>query len=81
MIKFDDGNYFVNRDIQPGTYTIGSNAGAAACEWERLANLQGTGDQIIESGGWRDGLRVTVADSDIAFYTSGCGIWRSASNP
>ena len=40
MIEFGDGNHFVNRDIQPGTYVIGSNADAAACEWGRHVHIR-----------------------------------------
>ena len=78
---FGDGIHRVDLEIAPGTYEIGSPEDSAACEWERLANLQGTDDQVLESGGWRDGLRVTIASSDAAFYTFGCGTWSLSSGP
>ena len=73
---FGDGIHRVDVEIAPGTYQIGTPDDTGSCEWERLANLQGTSDQVIESGGWSDGLTVTIASSDAAFYSSGCGTWR-----
>ena len=49
------------------------NPEPSSCEWERLGNLQTAADQVVESGNWSD--RVTIASSDVAFYTSGCGTW------
>ena len=65
----------MNHDIQTGTYTIGSNADAAACEWGRLDHHEGVEDQVAESGGYSAGATVTVLPDNAASYTFGCGIW------
>ena len=75
MIKFGDGNHFVNRDIQPGTYTIGTPSDTSSCEWERLSDLEGSPNQVAESGGYTASGQVTIGGDDAAFYTSGCGVW------
>ena len=49
MVKFGDGNHFVDRDIQPGTYTIGSAADTQTCEWGRLDYRDGVDDQVVEN--------------------------------
>ena len=76
--QFGDGIYRVHAEFLPGTYAIGSPDDPSECEWERLGNLQTAADQVIESGTWGDGLQVTIASSDVAFYTSGCGTWNLA---
>ena len=73
--QFGDGIYRVHAKLVPGTYTIGTPEEPSSCEWERLGNLQTAADQVVESGNWSDGLRVTIASSDVAFYTSGCRTW------
>ena len=81
MIEFGDGNHFVNRDIQPGTYIIGSNADAAACEWGRLDHQEGVDDQVVETGGYSAGAIVTVLPDDDVFFTFGCGTWTRSTGP
>ena len=75
LLQFGDGIYRIHSKLAPGTYTIGAPEDASSCEWERLGNLQNADDQVLESGTWSDGLQVTIASSDVAFYTSGCGTW------
>ena len=75
MIEFGDGNHLVNRDIQPGTYTMCSNADIATCEWGRLDHQEGNEDQLVETGGYSAGAFVTVLPDDDVFFTFGCGIW------
>ena len=81
MVKFGDGNHLVNRDIQPRTYTIGSNADAAACEWGRLDHQEGVDDQVVETGGYSAGAIVTVLPDDDVFFTFGCGTWTRSTGP
>ena len=81
LTEFGDGIHRVSVEIAPGTYRIASDADALSCEWERLSNLQGTTDQVVKSGGWSDGLQVTISDEDAAFYTSGCGTWSLVRGP
>ncbi len=73
--SFGDGIHRVGVQIASGAYAIGTADNAETCEWERLSNLKGTADQVIESGTWSNGQRVTIKSSDAAFYTSGCGAW------
>ncbi len=76
--SFGDGIHRIGVQIASGAYVIGSPDNAETCEWERLRNLKGTADQVIESGAWSNGQRVTIKSSDAAFYTSGCGTWTQA---
>ena len=76
MIEFGDGNHLVNRDIQPGTYTIGSNDDAASCELGRLDHREGVEDQLVETGGYSAGATVTVLPENDVFYSFDCGTWR-----
>ena len=73
--QFADGIHRVHAKLAPGTYTIGTPEDPSSCEWERLGNLQNADDQVLESGTWTEGRQVTIASSDVAFYTFGCGTW------
>ena len=75
LTSFDDGILRVDVEIAAGTYAIGNTDTPETCEWERLRNLKGTADQVIESGSWSAGKRVAIASSDAAFRTYGCGTW------
>ncbi|MVU77946.1 hypothetical protein GPX89_11900 [Nocardia sp. ET3-3] len=67
-----DSTFKVNVDIQPGTYTT-STAGTV-CAWARLSSI--TPSVTIQAGGASGGTAtVTIASSDVAFFTSGCGTW------
>ena len=75
LTSFGDGILRVDVEIAAGTYAIGNTDTPETCEWERLRNLKGTADQVIESGSWSAGKRVAIASSDAAFRTYGCGTW------
>ena len=77
--SFGDGIHRVDVEVQSGTYIIGSPDQPEACEWERLSDLEGTPDQVVESGTWSEGRRISISFGDAAFYTSGCGAWTRAS--
>ena len=81
LTSFGDGIYSVRGDIAPGTYAVGTESDAATCEWERISSLDGASDQVAQSGGWSQGLQVSIASSDAAFYTSGCGTWTFVRGP
>ena len=52
--------HFIDRDIQLGTYSIGSNADAAACEWGRFDHQEGVDDQVVETGGYYAGAALIL---------------------
>ena len=68
---FDDGNFRVGSQIQPGLYFTEN---VADCYWERLDSA----GEIIDNNFISDALRaeVTIAASDFSFHTEGCGTWR-----
>lgn len=70
-----DGIWIVGLDIEPGTYRSMSGGG---CYWARLSDT--SGDGIITNG---SGARqvVTVAATDRAFETAGCGSWSLSESP
>jgi hypothetical protein len=72
-VRFGSGLYRVGEDIQPGTYFTESEEGFEACYWER----QDSSGEIIDNfQGQVFRAEVTIAPSDYAFLTEGCGEWR-----
>lgn len=70
-VGFGDGIHIVNEDIDKGTYR---SQGTGTCYWARLSGFGGELEDIIANG--NNGLEiVTIASSDAAFETSGCGRW------
>jgi hypothetical protein len=68
-----DGTYLVGADIAPGTYR--TKAPADGCYWARLKGTSGSSGDIIANSfgsGWQV---VTIASTDKAFKTTGCGTW------
>ncbi|HEX6873851.1 MAG TPA: hypothetical protein VF163_22340 [Micromonosporaceae bacterium] len=80
--QVDDGQYLVQRDILPGTYTATVPAGSAGCTWERNASTDGTASSVLESGQGSTGERIVVniKDTDKVFQSQGCGIWQRTSD-
>jgi hypothetical protein len=78
-IGFGDGTYTVGVDIAPGTYrTVGA---PSDCYWARLSGTSGSFDDIIANdfaNGW---AVVTIAPTDKAFKTDGCGTWTDQLEP
>ncbi|OSM42686.1 hypothetical protein [Nesterenkonia sp. PF2B19] len=69
-----DGVYIVGSDVEPGTYT--TEPGSWGCYWARLSGTSGEFHDIITNGFVDDGQAlVTIAETDVAFETSGCGVW------
>lgn len=69
-----DGVYMVGSDVEPGTYT--TQPGSWGCYWARLSGTSGEFQDIITNGFVDDGQAlVTIAETDVAFETSGCGVW------
>lgn len=71
------GTFLVGADVEPGTYRSAPADGSlmAWCYWSRLSSLDGTLDSIIANDGGDGQKIVTIAASDAAFETSGCGTW------
>jgi len=70
--SFGDGTYAVGIDIAPGTY---SAPGGSSCYWERDRDFSGTDSGIIADDLPSRPSIVTIAPSDKAFKTDGCGAW------
>ena len=64
---FLDGTHRVGQDIEPGVYQA---PGGQHCKWAIL------GDDTLRGGG-RDPI-VEILAADFAFNSSGCGMWRAA---
>lgn len=71
-----DGVFEVGVDIQPGTY---KSAGPVDTDWggywARLSGTSGEFDDIIANGNPTGPVTVTIADSDVAFETTGMKEW------
>ncbi|MFJ9849595.1 hypothetical protein [Streptomyces sp. NPDC101150] len=67
-----EGTYIVGDEIEPGTY---KTDGGDNCYWARLTSTSGDLDAIIANGLPQGTGYVTIAPSDKAFETSGCGDW------
>lgn len=73
--RIPPGAYRVGTDIESGTYRVRLSAGDW-CYWERLSDLSGTLDGIIANKNVREGqAMVTIASTDFAFNSRGCGTW------
>jgi hypothetical protein len=67
----------VPTDVKPGTYHTTVPDDSLACYWHRAKSAEGDVDSIlandnVDSGGH---VIVTVAKTDKAFKTEGCGEW------
>jgi hypothetical protein len=76
--RFDDGQWIVSGDIQPGTYSATVPASSAGCTWERNASTDGTASAVLESGVGKGGqsLVVGIKSTDKVFQSNGCGTWQ-----
>jgi hypothetical protein len=80
VTAFGDGTYEIGNaagQVPPGKYRA-TVPPSEHCYWERLKGLSGQFDDIIANANEDAGapLIVTIATTDKAFKTSGCGIWR-----
>jgi len=66
-----NGTYIVGTDIELGTYR---SQGTSTCYWARLSGHGGQLGDIIGNGNNSPEI-VTIAASDAAFETRGCGKW------
>jgi hypothetical protein len=71
--EFDDGEYEVGVDIEPGTYRI--REAATNCYWERLSSFSGINTDIIENSRADGFATVTVLETDVGFASTDCGHW------
>lgn len=71
--EFGNGVHLVGVDIEPGTYR---NDGGDLCYWARLRGTSGGFNDIIANGIPDGPTVVTIASSDVAFESSGCGTWK-----
>lgn len=68
------GVYIVGEDIDAGTYS--TEVTGINCYWARLSGTGGDLDDIITNNNVSEGQAlVTIADTDVAFETNGCGEW------
>ena len=72
--EFGDGDYLVNDDIEPGTYT--SSIGGPLCYWARVVGEGKTLGDIIESDVSLNPATVTISADDTGFKTTNCGTWK-----
>jgi hypothetical protein len=67
------GVFLVGDDIKAGTYRGDGSDGT--CYWARLSDTSGELDGIITNELPDGPTVVTIAESDVAFETSGCADW------
>ena len=72
---FGGGVHLVGSDIEPGTYR--ARAGRDGCYWRRLSGLGGDiiDDVIASDIVYAGAAVVTIAATDRAFSSEGCGQW------
>ena len=68
-IRSSTAHILVGKGIQPGIYAA---PGGARCTW----SIFRSGDNNVTGGG--KGPAIELAASDLAFHSSGCGMWRPA---
>jgi len=76
VASFGNGTHIVGTDIKAGTYR---SSGKSTCYWARQKGFGGQLDDIIANGNNSPEI-VTIAVSDAAFQTSGCGQWVAVEN-
>ncbi len=69
-----DGTWLVGTDLQAGTWRA-ANEDGRYCVWRRLSDTSGSYDAVIAGDGTDGPAVVTIADTDAAFKSSGCGVW------
>ena len=68
-----DGDWLVSDQIAPGNYRASD---VADCTWVRKSSLGGTTADVIESGELSDQhVLISIAATDAAFTSAGCGSW------
>jgi uncharacterized protein (DUF2141 family) len=72
-----DGTWLVPADIKPGTYAVTVPGDSNGCYWQRSRNAEGDLDSILANDNVAPGghVIVTIAPSDKAFTSTGCGDW------
>ena len=81
--SFDDGSYIANVEVTMGTYIADVPTQAfkggkpvPVCRWYRVSSFGHTANSIIDTGGGKGRIEVTIAESDVGFVSTGCGSWR-----
>jgi hypothetical protein len=72
VTSFGNGTYVMGSQILAQTYHA---AGGTDCHWARLSSLGGTASDIIADNHALGPAIVTIAPSDAAFESDGCGTW------
>jgi len=70
---FEDGNFIVGTDIEPGTYR--TRKASSGCYYSRLSGFGGSLDEIISNENTDSPAVVTIADTDKGFKSNRCGLW------
>lgn len=81
--SFGDGTWEVGATaglIAPGKYRTTVPASSFNCYWERLKGTSGGFDDILANDNHEAGTQaiVTIAATDAAFKSRGCGTWQKA---
>jgi hypothetical protein len=76
-VAFGDGIWLVGTDMAPGNYraTIDSAGLFDFCDYSRLSDLSGGTIEDYHESGEGEQVLVTIAPTDFAFETNGCGEW------
>ncbi|MCW6005368.1 hypothetical protein K1W54_12360 [Micromonospora sp. CPCC 205371] len=76
--SFGDGTWIVGEDIAAGQYRAAVPQDSFGCYWARLKDTSGSFDAIIANHNAEPGTQtvVTIAPTDKAFQSRGCGSWR-----
>ncbi len=74
---FGDGDWKVNYEVAPGTYSAPGAAPGGGCYWERLSSFRHEGIESVIANDFSLGgpQIVTIANTDFGFSTDGCGTW------
>jgi hypothetical protein len=70
-----NGTWLLGIDIRSGTWHA---PGGSACTWRTIADLSGLSTGTIQVGGSLGPQTVSLVGSEVAFVSSGCGMWTPA---
>ena len=78
---FGDGDFLVDYEVRPGTYTA---PGGAQCNWAAVSGFHGNdsggGNPDFIRGGGGGAPTAQIASSDYGFTSQGCGTWHYTSS-
>jgi hypothetical protein len=79
---FVSGDYRVNFEVMPGTYTAPGSSNGHNCTFERVSDFTHDGNNVLDHQSYdsmHGGVSVTIQGTDFGFWSENCGTWTRTS--